>query len=82
MSSPDPTPDWFFANHFAIGFNDEEFLLQLGRMYEGQASPSIVLTAITTPRYARQLRDLLTDALERYDREREGPPWSAGSVTQ
>jgi hypothetical protein len=74
MSLPDP----FFTNHFSIGYNDEEFVLQFGRMYEGQHSPAVVFTVITTPGYARRLRDLLNESLNRYDLEHLPP----GSVTQ
>lgn len=74
MSAPDP----FFTNHFSIGYNDEEFLLQFGRMYEGQVAPAVVFTAITTPGYARRLRDLLSESLDRYDLDHSTP----GTVTQ
>jgi hypothetical protein len=74
MQPPDPV----FANHFSIGFNDEEFLIQFGLMYEGQPAPTVVFTAITTPGYARRLRDLLSESLVRYDSE----PLPPGSVTQ
>ena len=74
MTARDPV----FTNHFSIGFNDEEFLLELGLMYEGQLSPTLVFTAITTPGYARRLRDLLSESLDKYD-QRQPPP---ESVTQ
>jgi hypothetical protein len=82
MSWPDGQLDWFFANHFSIAYNDEEFLLQFGRMYEGQHAPSIVFTAITTPGYARRLRDLLNESLKRYDQDHLGSPSPPGTVTQ
>ena len=57
--------------YFAIGHNNEEFLVQFGLMYEGQAAPSVVYTVITTPGYARRLRDLLDESLRIFDQERE-----------
>jgi hypothetical protein len=74
MSQTDP----FSANHFSIGYNEEEFLLQFGRMYEGQRAPTVVFTVITTPGYARRLRDLLSESIDRYDLEHFPP----GPVTQ
>jgi Protein of unknown function (DUF3467) len=74
MSQTDP----FFANHFSIGYNDEEFLLQFGRMYVGQNDPAVVFTVITTPGYARRLRDLLNESIDRYNLEH----LPSGPVTQ
>ena len=56
-----------FSNHFAIGFNEEEFLLQFGLMYEGQPAPRIHTTVITTPRYARKLLALLRETIDEHE---------------
>lgn len=74
MTARDPV----FTNHFSIGFNDEEFILEFGRMYESQASPTLLFTAITTPGYVRRLRDLLSESIEKFE-QRQAPP---GNVTQ
>lgn len=65
--------DPVFTNYFSIGFNDEEFLLEFGRMYEGEISPALLFTAVTTPGYARRLRDLLSESLDKYDQRRMPP---------
>ena len=73
-----PSPDPFFTNHFSVGYNDEEFVIQFGCMYEGQVAPSVVFTVITTPGYARRLRSLLGESLDSYDLEHSPP----GTVIQ
>jgi hypothetical protein len=74
MSPSDPV----FTNYFSIGYNDEEFVLQFGRTYQGQDVPAVLITAITTPGYARRLRDLLNESLIGYELEHLPP----GPVTQ
>lgn len=64
-------PDPPFSNHFSIGYNEEEFVIQFGLMYEGQLSPSVHTTVITTPGYARKLLSLLSESLAEYERRHD-----------
>jgi hypothetical protein len=61
-----------YANHFEVGFSREEVLLRFAQVYGGgpdHAAESALDRArvVMTPAYAKSLRDLLDDAIARYE---------------
>lgn len=57
-----------YANYFKVGHNAHEFVVDCGQFYAGSESPRVHTRLITSPAYAKALRDTLTEALERYER--------------
>jgi hypothetical protein len=55
-----------YANHFHIGYNAFEMILQFGQFYEGNVQPVIHTTIITSPAYADNLLKLLRRSLAQY----------------
>jgi hypothetical protein len=55
-----------YANHFHIGFNAFEVVLQFGQFYEGNSQPVMHTTIITSPAYAQSLLQLLSGSLAQY----------------
>lgn len=57
-----------YANYFEIGHNAFEFLLDLGQLGLETEPARIYLRVITSPSGARQLHQLLNEALAEYRR--------------
>lgn len=57
-----------YANHFNIGFNAFEVILECGQSYEGQRRPALHTRIVTTPAYAKCLLALLSDSLMCYEK--------------
>jgi hypothetical protein len=57
-----------YSNHFEVGFNSFEFILDFGQAYEGSAAELHHTRLITGPVYAKALAQLLLDALAAYER--------------
>jgi Protein of unknown function (DUF3467) len=55
-----------YANHFHIGFNAFEVILQFGQFYEGNSQPVMHTTIITSPAYAQRFLQLLSGSLAEY----------------
>lgn len=55
-----------YANHFHIGYNAFEVMLQFGQFYEGNAQPVMHTTIITSPAYAESFLELLSESLAQY----------------
>jgi hypothetical protein len=55
-----------YANHFHIGYNAFEMILQFGQFYEGNTQPVMHTTIITSPAYAENLLHLLNSTLAQY----------------
>lgn len=55
-----------YANHFHIGYNAFEMILQFGQFYEGNVQPVMHTTIITSPAYADNLLKLLSGSLAQY----------------
>jgi hypothetical protein len=65
-------PGYDYANHFEVGFSREEVLLRFAQVYGGgpdHAAESAHDRArvVMTPAYAKSLRNLLDDAITRYE---------------
>jgi hypothetical protein len=56
-----------YANHFNVGFNAFEVILQFGQSYEGTQT-MMHTRIVTSPAYADTLLQLLTQAMEQYKR--------------
>lgn len=57
-----------YANHFQVGHNAFEVILQFGQFYEGNTQPVMHTTIITGPAYAESLLKLLSSTLAQYKR--------------
>jgi Protein of unknown function (DUF3467) len=57
-----------YSNHFEIGQNAFEFLLQFGQVYNGPETPALVHSRIIlSPFSAKRFVDLLLDSVHRYE---------------
>ena len=56
-----------YSNHFRVGFNSFEFILDFGQVYEGVAAERHHTRLITGPAYAKVLAHLLLDSLAAYE---------------
>jgi hypothetical protein len=52
-----------YANHFHIGHNAFEVILEFGQFYEGEKQAMMHTRIVTSPAYAATLLHLLSDAL-------------------
>jgi hypothetical protein len=60
-------PNGLYANHFKVGHNAFEFVLDFGQNYT-QARPAPLHTRIiTTPVYAKSLLGLLQESIDQYE---------------
>jgi len=69
-----------YANHFEIGFNAFEFLLDFGQDYEGPAAGTLPhLRVVTAPAYAKAFANLLWRSIGDYEAAFGGiePLWQA-----
>jgi hypothetical protein len=62
-----------YANHFHIGYNAFEMILQFGQFYEGNAQAFMHTMIITSPVYAENLLTLLSDSLAQYKKSFGSP---------
>lgn len=65
--NPDEVRDGRYANHFSIGHNAYEVILQFGQYYEGNEKPVMHTTIVTSPAYAQRLLRLLTETMAQYE---------------
>lgn len=74
MSTPlDPDADaqrvaHIYANYVEVGHNAAEFVLAFGTYNDGDAKPDISTHIHTNPVYARAFLNVLSNALEHYER--------------
>jgi hypothetical protein len=66
-----------YANHFHIGHNAFEVVLQFGQFYEGDKQSVMHTKIVTCPAYAETLLELLSRTLKQY--ESSFGPISTGS---
>jgi hypothetical protein len=67
-----------YANHFHVGHNAFEVVLQFGQFYEGNSQPVMHTRIVTNPVYALMLLDLLNKAMTEFE-IRFGPIDGGGS---
>jgi len=56
-----------YANHFYIGHNAFEVILQFGQFYEGNNQPVMHTSIVTSPAYAERFLRLLSRAIAEYE---------------
>ena len=56
-----------YANHFHVGHNAFEVVLQFGQFYEGNKQPLMHTRIVTSPAYALMLLKLLGDAIAEFE---------------
>lgn len=56
-----------YANHFHIGHNAFEVVLQFGQFYEGDMQPVMHTKIVTSPAYALMFLQLLGVAMAEYE---------------
>ncbi len=69
-SSDDRAPlEGRYANHFRVGHNALEFIIEFGQFYEDENVAKFHTRIITSPTYARELLDLIGDSVTAFERE-------------
>lgn len=64
-----------YANHFTVGHNAFEIVIDFGQCYEGDEGAQLHTRIVTSPRYAQILIEMLLDALDQHrDRFGAAPP--------
>lgn len=56
-----------YANHFRIGHNASEFMIEFAQRYEDVDKPQLVARLAITPQSARELHALLGESLREHD---------------
>ena len=58
-----------YANHFRIGSNAVEFIVDFGQFYRDHGEPRYHTRIITNPRYAKELLSVLTNSVSDYEND-------------
>ncbi len=61
-------PEGKYANHFRIGYNAFEFLVDFGQFYDGNDDARVHTRVITSPVYVLELMEMLLDAIREYEK--------------
>ncbi len=56
-----------YANHYRVGHNAYEFVIDFGQWYEGDAEAQFHARIVTSPRYAKELCNILTRSIAAYE---------------
>ena len=56
-----------YANYFRVGHNAFEFILDFGQLYSDAAQETVHTRIVTSPSYAKELLDVLRDAVAKYE---------------
>jgi hypothetical protein len=79
MSNPEPPDEAArYANHFAIGYNLHEIVMDFGQSYAGDPTVRLHTRLVTAPAYARDFSEMLRGVLDDY--ERSFGPIGAGAA--
>jgi hypothetical protein len=57
-----------YANHFQIGHNAFEFLIDFGQLFADGKREHFHTRIVTSPRHAKELLELLRQSIEQYER--------------
>ena len=57
-----------YANHFKIGHNAFEFLIDFGQYLPDDERAELSARIVTTPAYAKALLEVLQEAIEQYEK--------------
>lgn len=55
-----------YANHFRVGHNAYEFVLDFGQLYAGGGSARYHTRIVTSPQYACEFLSVLREAIDAY----------------
>lgn len=79
LSDRNSRPSWAlkkiegrYANHFKIGHNAYEFVIDFGQYYSETGKARLCARIITNPCYVKSLFETLRESIERYE-ENFGP---------
>jgi hypothetical protein len=56
-----------YANYFAIGYNEHEFVIDFGQSYSDNDHPELCTRIVTGPVYAKSLLKMLRDSIETFE---------------
>ena len=56
-----------YANHFAVGFNEYEFVLDFGQSHFGSDRAEPCIRVITGPAYAKSFMQALAESIAQYE---------------
>jgi hypothetical protein len=56
-----------YANYFAVGYNEHEFVIDFGQSYSDTDSPEICTRIVTGPAYAKAFLKTLRDSIETFE---------------
>ncbi|SEP64262.1 Protein of unknown function [Solimonas aquatica] len=56
-----------YANHFRIGHNASEFMIEFAQRYEAGGKTQLVARLVVTPQSARELHSLLGESLRDHE---------------
>ena len=57
-----------YANHFQVGHNAFEFLIDFGQMFSDEKLERFHTRIVTSPRHAKELLTILSGSIEQYER--------------
>ena len=57
-----------YANHYRVGYNTYEFVIDFGQLYEGDNEALFHTRIVTSPRYAKELYKILSESIGGYER--------------
>jgi hypothetical protein len=56
-----------YANYFAVGYNEHEFVIDFGQSYFDSDSPELCTRIVTGPAYAKALLKTLQDSIATFE---------------
>jgi hypothetical protein len=59
-------PESQYANHFKVGYNAFEFVIEFGQQHVGAGAETVHTRIVTAPQYAKTLAGLLSKSIVRH----------------
>ena len=56
-----------YANYFAVGYNEHEFVIDFGQSYSEKDPPELCTRIVTGPVYAKVFLKMLRDSIENFE---------------
>ena len=56
-----------YANYFAVGYNEHEFVIDFGQSYSENDHPELCTRIVTGPVYAKSFLKMLRDSIETFE---------------
>ena len=56
-----------YANYFAVGYNEHEFVIDFGQSYSDNDHPELCTRIVTGPAYAKAFLKTLQDTIETFE---------------